>query len=426
MKRVGILSLFFLLALAAAGEEKEIRDSVTLYFRQGDGSYDPGYKGNGTRLEKALERIALLQRDTFTVVRVKHVSSASPEGSFARNEALNRQRVAAVTDYLHGRVIFPDSLVTVEYRGEGWEQLALLARGSAVPFKGEVLKLLDSIAATGTKDDIAAERNERALRALREGKPWEYLSRHLFHRLRYFEMILQVSVDPDSTGMTFTPPVGEDEKMVSRDSVTSEKTEEPVEELQSLPSRDSLPVFLDPGRSPFSPAIYLKSDIVGLGLLVLNAAVEWQWNKHWSLQLPVYYSGVDYFQRELKFRVFAIYPGARYHFQRVPGLFAGVHAGVAFYNVALHGDWRYQDHDRESPAIGGGVEAGYRCPISRSGKWGIEVMAGAGIYRLHYDKFHNERNGKRVKTIKKTYTGIDRLAVSIYRRFECNNKKGDK
>ena len=426
MKRVSILSLFFFLALAATGEEKEIRDSVTLYFRQGEGNYDPGYKGNGKRLEGLLERIALLQRDTFTVVRVKHVGSASPEGSFARNEALNQQRVTAVTAYLHGRVIFPDSLVTVEYRGEGWEQLAAMARATAVPFKGEVVKLLDSIAATGSKDALAAGRNERALRALRDGIPWEYLSRHLFPRLRYFEVILHAKVDPDSTGMSFTPPVSEDEKIVSRDCGTSEKEENPVEELQPLPSRDALPVFLDPGRPPFSPAIYLKSDLIGVGLLVLNAAVEWQWNKRWSVQLPVYYSGVDYFQRELKFRVFAIYPGARYHFQRVPGLFAGVHGGLAYYNVALNGDWRYQDHDRETPAIGGGVEVGYRCPISQTGKWGIEVMAGAGMYRLHYDKFHNERNGKRVKTIKKTYTGIDRLAVSLYRRFECNNKKGGK
>ena len=225
----------------------------------------------------------------------------------------------------------------------------------------------------------------------------------------------------------FLALVATGEEKEIRDSVTSEKDKNPVEELQPLPSQDSLsefPVFYEYWSHPFSRAIYLKSDLVGLGLLVLNAAVEWQLNHRWSVQLPVYYSDQNYFQRESKFRVFAIYPGVRYQFLQVPGLFIGVHSGLAYYNVALNDDWRYQNHDRKSPAIGGGLEVGYRFRFTS--KWGIEVMAGAGMYRLHYDKFHNEQGDRWVKTIKKTYTGIDRLAVSIYRWFECNNKKGGK
>ena len=72
----------------------------------------------------------------------------------------------------------------------------------------------------------------------------------------------------------------------------------------------------------------------------------------------------------------------------------GYTSALAYYNFAFDGDYRYQDHNRETPAIGGGVSVGYRMPISKNNRWRVEFSLGAGVYSNHYDKFHNTPNTK--------------------------------
>ena len=103
--------------------------------------------------------------------------------------------------------------------------------------------------------------------------------------------------------------------------------------------------------------------------------------------------------------------------------FVGAHFGYAQYNIAIDGDYRYQDHNGTSPALGGGISVGYRMPISKNNKWHIEFTLGAGVYGLHYDKFYNVHNGKLVDTYRKTYWGIDNAAISISYRFDLNKRK---
>jgi len=54
----------------------------------------------------------------------------------------------------------------------------------------------------------------------------------------------------------------------------------------------------------------------------------------------------------------------------------------------------------------------------------VEFAAGAGIYKVHHDKFHNEPDGKLVESVKKTYTGLDRLSLSL--TYTVGLKKGGK
>ena len=103
--------------------------------------------------------------------------------------------------------------------------------------------------------------------------------------------------------------------------------------------------------------------------------------------------------------------------------FAGAHFGYAQYNIATDGDYRYQDHDGKSPALGGGISVGYRMPISKNNRWNIEFSLGAGVYALHYDRYYNVNNGKFIDTNHKTYWGIDNAAVNISYRFDLKKRK---
>lgn len=175
----------------------------------------------------------------------------------------------------------------------------------------------------------------------------------------------------------------------------------------------------------FEQRIYLKTNAADWVLLMVNLAAEVDLCEHLSFALPIYYSGTDYFKPTLKFRIFGFQPDLRCWLRPSnEGWFAGAHFGLAWYNFAFDGSIRYQDHVRNTPASGGGVSVGYRMPIGQNNRWKIEFAVGAGAYRLHYDTFVNEPNGKLTGSAKKTYIGLDQVAISFAYTFDM--KKGGK
>ena len=177
-------------------------------------------------------------------------------------------------------------------------------------------------------------------------------------------------------------------------------------------------------------SLHIKTNMLGLGLAIANIAIEVDLSRHWSFTLPVYYSAWDYFNSRTKFRTLAFQPEFRYWpsaSERNNGLFMGAHFGLAYYNIATNGKYRYQDYQRETPAIGGGVSIGYRLPISRSNRWHMEFSVGAGAYSLHYDKFHNTasvNDGLMITSNKKRYIGIDQAALSFSYMLNISRKGG--
>lgn len=168
---------------------------------------------------------------------------------------------------------------------------------------------------------------------------------------------------------------------------------------------------------------YLKTNTVGWAMLISNVAAEFELADHWSFNFPIYFSAMNYFTSKVKFRTFALQPEVRYWLtDNHSGWFGGAHFGLAWFNYAKGGDWRYQDHHRHSPMYGGGLNAGYRKSISKDGRWWLEFSLGGGIYHLNYDIFHNESNGKLVGSKKRTFYGVDHVGVSFAYRFDL--KKG--
>lgn len=203
------------------------------------------------------------------------------------------------------------------------------------------------------------------------------------------------------------------------------------------PATDVMEIFSDttvametvvPEIEQWNRKLHIKTNAIGLGMAIANIAAEIDLTKHWSFSLPVYHCAWNYFKSTIKFRVSSIYPEIRYWLSEDnDGFYTGVHAGAVFYNFAFDGDYRYQRHRRDIPAFGGGISVGYRMPISKNDRWRMEFQLGAGVYPLHYDKFRNTPNtkdGLLVETIKKTYWGIDQIAVSFSYMFDLEKKGG--
>lgn len=169
---------------------------------------------------------------------------------------------------------------------------------------------------------------------------------------------------------------------------------------------------------------HVKTNLMGWTMMVSNIAIECDFGPHWSITLPVYYSGVNYFTRTLKFRTFTIQPEVRYwfgdHSDTAPQWFVGAHLGVGWYNYALKGDYRIQDVDGDTPAWGGGLSAGYRLtlPWGSRDRWKMEFTLGVGVYDARYDKWINTYGGALAKGRRHTtFVGIDQAAATLIYSF---------
>lgn len=169
----------------------------------------------------------------------------------------------------------------------------------------------------------------------------------------------------------------------------------------------------------------IKSNLPAWAMLWINAAAEYDLTSHLSVQLPVYYSGFNYFRSNVKFRTLATMPELRFWIsEENRGFFANIHLGLAWYNCAFGGAHRYQDHSGRTPAIGGGAGIGYRFPISADGRWSLEAALGMGAYSLDYDIFENNHNGMITGRRCRTFFGVDQAALSIGYSFGLKKKGG--
>lgn len=171
---------------------------------------------------------------------------------------------------------------------------------------------------------------------------------------------------------------------------------------------------------------YVKANLLEGALFIANIAGEMDLWEQWSFALPVSWSSWDYTKSTIKFRTFKIMPEIRFWSYQFYGLFVGAHFGLAYYNLAIDGKYRFQDRDGKHPAIGGGISVGYRMPVFKSSRWKLEFSIGGGAYSLDYDKFLNASDyhrGSFAGSKKKTYYGIDNASVSIVYSFHLTSRE---
>ena len=407
-----LCTLFFLTCARMSAQESghelmTVGDSLAVYFRQGVDAFDPSFRDNGARCREFVERLDELQlREDSRIAKVQIYASASPEGSVALNERLARNRAKSVTAYLHEALSFQDSIVFVQVITEDWAGLAALAAADpAVPSKDEAMAII--------LDGSDPDRKARLMH-LDGGRPWDYLYRKYFPQLRSFRVYVYVTpLHPKLEARIRTEVVGIPHQM----------------EYPDLPV--SLPVY-EPAPQ-WSRELTLKTNLLGWALLGENIAVEVDLCPHLSIAVPFYYSGgLDYFKETLKFRGIVLQPEVRWYpwlskARKNDGFFIGAHFGLGWYNFALDGDYRIQDHKGNTPSYGGGLALGYAVQFRKNPRWGMEFGVGGGVYKSTYDMFFNEANGPYYdQAIETVWYGIDNASLSFTYKFDLKRKGGKK
>lgn len=357
-----------------------------------------------------------LQDSTISVIKVTVFGSTSPEGAYERNVYLAGARIDALVRFIEQE--YPQLSNHIfrcnsDIPYEKFEEYVLKSDFSKSK-KEDITEILHKdftlVPYTSSYDDsLYIDSRLVELQKYDNGEEWRRMEKELFPKFRHTNVYVdvfrkmypvpQVDVQDSYVYMMASPKV----PVISR-----------PENVSAAPATDNKPKKVK-YRKEVLEQITLKTNGIGWLMLIANASVELHFTPRISLNLPFYYSGgVNYFVNDVKFKGIVFQPELRYHFAKAKGLYLGAHGGVGWYNFALNGDYRIQDHSGLRPAIGGGIGVGYRFHFPHLPRFGLEFSLGAGVYDAVYDKFYNEPNGPLVEEgIHTTFIGIDQATVSL-------------
>lgn len=410
MKIIKHLLLFAtLLGIGVPGAKANERDYY-IYFDKGRYDYIPELEGNQQTVEEIKKLFEQVKSDeSLSIENILYVGFTSPEGSYNLNADLALKRRNTVENIVRSLQDYPSELPETALSsmdlngGVAWSQLRRWVAQSDIEYKEEVLVILDR------QPSLVSYRNGQMIDArvlslmkLRGGKPWKEIQAAYFEKMRSAVAIVLVDKKPEPE-IVRVPILIEEEEPVE------------VEAFEIVEVAETPAVKV---KEPFRHNFYIKSNAVGWVLANANLGLEVDLCRHLSLAVPVYYSAMNYFSYKWKFRTLTVQPELRYWFgDQNDKFFIGAHFGMGYYDFAFNGSERYQDHDGNTPALGGGIAVGYRMPISRNKRWKVEFTVGAGAYRVHYDTFENVKDGPLTGTYKKTFIGIDQLSVGFSYNF---------
>ena len=397
-------------------QQNRIEKRYTIYFKLNQTSVDLNYRDNNVTIDEMVKELDSILKSEGTVPHNLHIiASASPEGPVALNRRLASQRAEKVKTLLIKLIPqYKNEKIEVEYVINDWDGVILDIKRhkESIKHSEQILKVLENPKYTNKQKDSIIRRMPAA-----------------FEEIRYSLMDNQRTASITFTIIEHKKVEPQPEPEPQPQPAPQPDTVKKVEEIVPAPEPAPAPIIYTAPEQKWSPVLRLKTNAIGWAMGHFNIAAEITLGKHWAFAVPFYLSGgFNYFKETIKFRGIVIQPEIRYYrSSRDGGFYVGAHYGMGWYNYALDGEFRIQDHKGERPSYGGGLAAGYNWQFKKNPRWGMEVALGAGIYDSKYDKFYNEENGPYAETaIRKTWIGIDNASVSFTYTFDFKNKGGRK
>lgn len=374
--------LCLLLAAGGAAAAAVPADSLhaIVYFRSGSSSVsDLSCRDNAARLKALITGIRLVERtDSLFIRRIRIVSGASVEGNAGFNIKLSEQRALAVRAYLQERLPLSDTMFSIYSLDEDWNGLYRLVRDSYMPFRADVLAILNDIPENGPGNRRATETYKQRLKALHNGGVWYYMLGHFMPELRRCTVVCEIerSAPAPLAGVS-----GREEEVptpteCSQDAATaSRQTAEP----HGHTCRTS--------RSGERPRcrIALRSNLLYDAALIPDIGAELYLGKGWSLAGNWQYAWWHSDRRHNYWRVYGGDLNLRKYFGSRSGqMLTGHHAGI--YMQMLTGDFELGGEGYLSRlSWGGGLEYGYSLPAGR--RFNIDFSIGIGFFESGYERY---------------------------------------
>ena len=346
------------------------------------------------QLEEAIDSI-INCNNTLDHIWIK--GSASPEGPLKWNQKLGQYRAEALTGYIARETGLERRMFRIHNLGEDWSSLQeALENHADFPNKERILAIL--------YEHQDNEVRKRKIRELDGGKSWRRLVRELFPPLRNARLAIVSAypkLSPVSPGIAL---------QIMQDPF--DPYDLPLPGLIPVPARDIAE------RPDWKIAV--KTNLLFDVALVANLGVEISPWKHWSLDIPVWYSPYNIASTR-KIRLLAVQPEFRWWPEEaMSGHYFGLHTHVAGFNIALNDYARYQDPN--SALWGVGLGYGYAMSLGKGGHWVLEFNLGAGFAKYRYDAYRNWNDGPKFKSGSDCYWGITRAGVTLSYKFYLSRK----
>lgn len=337
-----------------------VRDSVKIYFKQNISTLDVSVGNNRTTLNRIADSLSMSYADSvYTLNEVTIIGGASPEGSIELNKRLSERRANVLFDYLsrYGKLSSPSN--TFIYLGRDWEGLLqLVVQDSNVPYREEVISLINDIISRGRDGDNFSDDDVKRLSRLRGGVPYLYMYNKIFPELRASRIIL--SYDKIWNPIRIEP-IAHDMSLSVREPELSKMS------LQPFPTeRIILP-------KPFYMSI--KTNLLYDAILVPNIGVEFYLGQDISFAANWMYAWWKSDSKKWYWRDYGGDIALRKWFGRkakekpLTGHHVGIYTQVLTYDFLLGGDIGYMAgepggniFDRANFAAG--LEYGYSLPIA--------------------------------------------------------------
>ncbi len=177
--------LFTFLTPEPEQKVRRMQGQAFLDFQAGRSTIVPGFRRNPEELAKIEAAIRQVRDNADVELNGVFIEGyASPEGSYASNERLARERSQALADHITRLYGIPADQIRVPSVAEDWEGLRLLVQESDLVRRDEVLAIIDS--------DHEPDRKEQLLRAM--GWPWTAMLNGMFPQLRRVEYQVDFTV----------------------------------------------------------------------------------------------------------------------------------------------------------------------------------------------------------------------------------------
>ncbi len=414
--------------------QDQVRDRDTLMlrilFRSGNGTeIDFGYADNGERIVDFSVKLSEVLSNGGSVFGAHVMTSSSPEGTFSLNMKLSRERGAAVVDFLSRRFSISKDIMSYESMGEDWLGFIEAVRGMDVPWKHDVLSIIEH---KGLEDGrINDVETKNALKLLDGGHVWAELISKVFPALRaarcdtyiVIEKKAKESVKESAVSVQTAVPEPEakpkDEPEAKIDTVY-------LDRIVEVPVRKKVkPLNLEGKKLIFA----VKTNI--LAVPFANVGVSIPIGEHWSIGGDWYYPWI--WRNDLHKDCFEFLGGdieARYWFrskklrkeQRLTGVSIGVYAATGHYDFER--DW----NGHQGRFYNAGFDLLYATPVW-GGRMHLEFELGVGyIWSLAQPYECLEPNGDCFRIIGTNrmvrWIGPTRAQVSIVVPIYIKTKKG--
>ena len=389
-------------------EVHSLQGSAYVSFPVNRSEVQPDFRNNEVELERLRHTIDSVSRDTsIQILRIEIKGFASPEGAYANNDRLARERTSSLTRYIIEHTDVSPMLFHTSYEPEDWDGLrTFVDTTSLLTDRGALLRIIDSDSSPDDK-----------LSSIRNNYPEDYktLSDVAFPLLRH---------TTSTAGAVHT------------DTIYSLKTD-----TLTQPA----PADTDEGRyKAFRTLLAVKTNLLFDAVLAPNIEIEVPFgrNRRWSVMAEVWcpwwrfdhnsagdvnkYYRSD--QRPTRIAYQLLMGGAelRYWFPGrcadatpvLTGPFIGFYAAGGKYDLGRNGK------GDQGQFVSVGISAGYSWPLARH--WNLELSAAVGYIggpKVHYEnEFDDARLIYRSNDDWKSWFAPTKLKLSLV--YIIGKKKG--